>query len=67
LENIEIFLTCNPIFFDQNPIFLNGPTFVNGFLLSSTAFCFPQQLSNFPQWLSTFREIQENLPMAASI
>jgi hypothetical protein len=41
--------------------------FVNGFLLSSTAFCFPQQLSNFPQRLSTFREIRENLSMVASI
>ncbi len=56
------------IFPYQNPIFLNGfPTFFNGFLLSSTAFSFLQQLSTFlngsllssmafrfPQWLSAF-------------
>jgi hypothetical protein len=48
--------------------------FFNGFLLSSTAFRFlqqlsdfPQWLSNFPQWLSSFQEIQENLFTAASI
>jgi hypothetical protein len=28
--------------------------FFNGFLLLSTAFRFFQQLSDFPQWLSTF-------------
>jgi hypothetical protein len=61
LGNIKIFPS-------QNPIFLNGfPTFFNGFPLSSTAFCFLQQLSaflngsplsstafRFPQWLSAF-------------
>jgi hypothetical protein len=41
--------------------------FFNGFLLSSTAFCFLQRLSDFPQRLSTFQEIRENLSMAASI
>jgi hypothetical protein len=55
--------------------------FYNGFPLSSMAFQFLQQLSNFPQWLSdflqwlskfpqrlsAFREIQENLFTAASI
>jgi hypothetical protein len=41
--------------------------FFNGILLSSTAFRFLQRLSNFPQRLSTFREIRENLSMAASI
>jgi hypothetical protein len=34
---------------------------------SSTAFQFLQRLSIFPQRLSTFREIRENLSMAASI
>ena len=48
--------------------FFNGYlTFFNGFPLSPTAFCFLQRLSNFPQWLSTFREIRENLFMARSI
>jgi hypothetical protein len=48
--------------------------FFIGFSLSSTAFQFlqrlsdfPQRLSNFPQWLSSFQEIQENLFTAASI
>jgi hypothetical protein len=41
--------------------------FFNGFPLSSMAFQFLQRLSNFPQWLSTFQEIWENLSMAASI
>jgi hypothetical protein len=55
--------------------------FFNGFLLSSTAFCFlqrlsdfpqrlpnfPQRLSDFSQQLSSFREIKENLFTAASI
>jgi hypothetical protein len=45
------------IFLAQNLIFFNG----------STAFCFLQRLSDFPQRLSTFQEIQENLSMAASI
>ena len=49
-------------------------TFFNGFLISSTAlwfssmaFRFLQRLSDFPQQLSTFQEIRENLSMAASI
>jgi hypothetical protein len=41
--------------------------FFNGFPLSSTAFRFLQWLSDFPQRLSTFQEIRENLSMAASI
>jgi hypothetical protein len=48
--------------------------FFNGFPLSSTAFCFlqwlsnfPQRLFDFPQRLSSFQEIQENLFTAASI
>jgi hypothetical protein len=41
--------------------------FFNGFLISSTAICFLQRISDFPQWLSTFREIREILSMAASI
>jgi uncharacterized protein YozE (UPF0346 family) len=48
--------------------------FFNGFLLSSTDFCFLQwlsdflqRLSNFPQQLSAFQEIRENLFTAASI
>ncbi len=45
------------IFLAQNLIFFNG----------STAFRFLQRLSDFPQRLSTFQEIQENLSMAASI
>ncbi len=48
LGNIEIFLARIPIFLTRNPIFLNSfLTFLNGFLLSSTAFCFPQRLSDF--------------------
>jgi hypothetical protein len=55
-------------FLAQNLISLNRfPTFVNGFLLSSMAFCFPQPISNFSQWLSTFQEIQENLSKVTSI
>jgi hypothetical protein len=45
------------IFLAQNLIFFNG----------STVFRFLQRLSNFPQWLSSFQEIRENLSMAASI
>jgi hypothetical protein len=41
--------------------------FFNHFPISSTAFKFLQRLSNFPQRLSAFREIRENLFMAASI
>jgi hypothetical protein len=79
LENvfgkIKIFLAQNPIFLAQNSIFFNGfpiskkskKIFFNGFPLSSTAFCFLRWLSDFPQRLSTFREIRENLSMAASI
>ncbi len=68
LGNIKIFPSWNPIFLAWNPIFLSGfPTFFNGFLLSLTAFCFLQQLSDFPWQLSAFQEIQENLSTAASI
>jgi hypothetical protein len=41
--------------------------FFNGFPLSSTAFRFLQRLSNFPQRLSAFQEIRENLSMVTSI
>jgi hypothetical protein len=41
--------------------------FFNGFPLSSTAFRFLQRLSDFPQWLSAFQEIRENLFLVASI
>ncbi len=41
--------------------------FFNGFPLSETAFRFLQRLSSFPQRLSTFWEIRENLSMAANI
>jgi hypothetical protein len=41
--------------------------FSNSFPLSSTAFRFLQRLSNFPQRLSAFRELRENLFTAASI
>jgi hypothetical protein len=41
--------------------------FFNGFPLSSTAFCFLQQLSDFPQRFSASQEIQENLFTAASM
>jgi hypothetical protein len=34
---------------------------------SSTAFRFFQRLSNFPQWLSAFQEIGENLSTAARL
>jgi hypothetical protein len=49
--------TRTQIFLAQNLIFFNG----------STAFRFLQRISNFPQRLSTFQEIRENLSMAASI
>jgi hypothetical protein len=42
-------------------------TFFNGFPLSPMAFQILQRLSNFPQWLSAFRGIRENLSMARSI
>ncbi len=45
------------IFLAQILIFFNG----------STASRFLQRLSDFPQRLSTFHEIRENLSMAASI
>jgi hypothetical protein len=41
--------------------------FFNGFPLSSMAFQFLQWLSDFPQRLSAFQEIRENLFTAASI
>jgi hypothetical protein len=41
--------------------------FSNGFPFSSMAFRFLQLLSNFPQWLSAFQKIRENLFTAASI
>jgi hypothetical protein len=41
--------------------------FFNGFPLSPTAFQILQRLSDFPQRLSAFQEIRENLFMARSI
>jgi hypothetical protein len=79
LENIlgklGFFFSQTPIFLTQNLIFFNGfpisekseKIFFNGFLLSLMAIRFLQWLSDFSQWLSTFREIRENLSMAASI
>ena len=62
------------IFFNGLPISSTAFRFLqrlsdvfNGFPLSETAFRFLQRLSDFPQRFSTFREIQENLSMAASI
>ncbi len=40
---------------------------VTAFLFPSTAFQFLQRLSDFPQWLSTFQKIRENLSIAAII
>jgi hypothetical protein len=47
--------------------FLQKFAFFNGFPISSAAFRFLRRLSDFPQRLSSFREIQENLFTAASI
>jgi hypothetical protein len=67
LGNIGIFLLLKPNF-------PHTSIFFNGFPLSSMAFRFlqqlsdfPQQLSDFPQRLSSFQEIRENLFTARSI
>jgi hypothetical protein len=68
LGKIRIFLLLKSDFPHTNLDFLQRlSTFFNGFLLSSMAFHFLQWLSNFPQWLSAFQEIQENLFTATSI
>jgi hypothetical protein len=76
LGKIGIFLLLNSNFpHTKFSIFFNGfpiskkskKIFFNGFPFSSTAFRFLQRLSSFPQWLSAFQEIRENLFTAASI
>jgi hypothetical protein len=68
LGKIGIFLLLKSNFPHTKCDFLQWlSTFFNGFLLSSTAFQFLQRFSDFPQWLSAFQEIQENLFTAASI
>jgi hypothetical protein len=68
LGKIGIFLLLKSDFPHTKFNFLQRlSAFFNGFLLSSMAFQFLQQLSDFPQRLSAFREIQENLFMLASI
>jgi hypothetical protein len=68
LGKIGIFLLLKSNFPHTKFDFLQRlSTFFNGFPLSSMAFQFLQRLSNFPQRLSAFREIRENLFMAASI
>jgi hypothetical protein len=68
LGKIGIFLLLKSNFPHTKFDFLQQlSAFFNGFLLSSTAFRFLQRLSDFPQQLSAFREIQENLFLAASI
>jgi hypothetical protein len=69
LENvvgkIKIFLAQNPIFFAQNLIFFNGfpisekseKIFLNGFLISSMAFCSLRRISTFCNGFQIF-----NLP-----
>jgi hypothetical protein len=67
LEKIGIFLLLNSNLPHTRFDFLQRlSVFFNSFLLSSTAFRFLQRLSDFPQRLSDFREIQENLFTAAS-
>ncbi len=68
LGKIGIFLLLKSDFPHTKFDFLQRlSAFFNGFLLSSTAFQFLQWLSDFPQQLSAFREIGENLFTAASI
>ncbi len=67
LGKIGIFLLLKSDFpHTKFDFFQQLSAFFNGFLLSSTAFQFPQRLSDFLQWLSAFREIQKNLFTAAS-
>jgi hypothetical protein len=68
LGKIRIFLLLKSNFPHTKFDFLQRlSTFFNGFPLSSTAFQFLQRLFDFPQRLSAFQEIQENLFTAASI
>jgi hypothetical protein len=68
LGKIGIFLLLKSNFPHTKFNFLQRlSAFFNGFLLSSTTFQFLQWLSDFPQWLSAFQEIQENLFTMASI
>jgi hypothetical protein len=68
LGKIGIFLLLKSKFPHTKFDFLQQlSAFFNGFPLSSTAFQFLQQISDFPQRLSAFREIRENLFAAASI
>jgi hypothetical protein len=68
LGKIGIFLLLKPNFPHTKFDFLQWlSAFFNGFPLSSMAFWFLQWLSDFPQQLSAFQEIRENLFMAASI
>jgi hypothetical protein len=68
LGKIGIFLLLKSNFPHTKLNFLQWlSSFFSGFPLSSTAFRFLQRLSNFPQRLFAFREIQENLFTAASI
>jgi hypothetical protein len=68
LGKIGIFLLLKSNFPHTKFDFLQWlSAFFNGFPLSSMAFQFLQRLSNSPQRLSAFREIRENLFMAASI
>jgi hypothetical protein len=68
LGKIGIFLLLNSNFPHKKINFLQWlSAFFNSFPLSSMAFRFLQRLSDFPQRLSNFREVRENLFMAASI
>ncbi len=68
IGKIGIFLLLNSNFPHTKFNFLQRlSAFLNGFPLSSMAFQFLQQLSNFPQRVSDFQEIRENLFTAASI
>jgi hypothetical protein len=68
LGKIGIFLLLKSNFPHTKFNFLQRlSAFFNGFLLSSKAFQFFQWLSDFPQWLSAFREIKKKLFTAASI
>jgi hypothetical protein len=68
LGKIGIFLLLKSDFPHTKFDFLQRlSAFFNGFPLSSMAFRFLQWLSDFPQRLSAFRKIQENLFTAASI
>jgi hypothetical protein len=68
LGKIGIFLLLKSNFPHTKFDFLQRlSAFFNGFPLSSMAFQLLQRLSDFPQQLSAFREIQKNLFTAASI